>query len=322
MKTMHGIWLEDKRISIRDDIPVPEMTPGEALIRVNIAGICATDLELVEGYYPFCGILGHEFIGKVELAPGHPEIIGKRVVGEINVSCGQCKNCLSGRKTHCVNRTALGILGRDGVFADYSLLPISNLHCVPDSLGDEEAVFTEPLAAALEILEQVHIEPSSRVLLVGAGRLGQLIAQVIHLSGCDLRVLARYRRQRDILVANHISICEESDLADGSYDVVIEATGSTDGYHVARQAVRPRGTIVLKSTYKEDFRMNISSVVVDEIRLVGSRCGPFPPALRLLKNHDVDVTSMIDERFYLNNGLKAFDKARQPGILKVLLECN
>lgn len=330
---MNCLWLENHELSLRD-VPLPD-APTEALVKVRLAGICATDLELVRGYYPYTGILGHEFVGEVASLPTaeHPLRadtqhlggtggglkIGQRVVGEINAFCGKCEQCKSGRPTHCENRTVLGIVKRNGAFAEYLNLPLANLHLVPEGVSDELAVFTEPLAAALEIREQVHIQPTDRVLLVGAGRLGQLIAQVVALTGCDLRVLARHDRQRELLAARGIRPISEGDIEPRRWDVVVEATGSPDGFEVARKAVRPRGTLVMKSTYKGDLTVNFSSLVVDEITLVGSRCGPFEPALRLLESGEVDPSPMIDAEFPLGGGLKAFDSAGGPGALKVLL---
>jgi threonine dehydrogenase-like Zn-dependent dehydrogenase len=298
------------------------------LIKVRLAGLCATDLELVRGYYPFTGILGHEFVGELvslsqDLAklgsPGSGLAVGSRVVGEINAVCGHCEQCRSGRPTHCENRTVLGILNRDGAFAEYLTLPAENLHPVPAGVPDEAAVFTEPLAAALEIREQVAIHPTDRVLVVGAGRLGQLVAQVLALSGCALRVLARHERQRELLARRGIKPISEEEIQPRRWDVVVEATGSPAGFDLARKAVRPRGTLVMKSTYAGDLTTNFSSLVVDEITLVGSRCGPFEPALRLLEHGDVDPQSLIDAEYPLIEGLRAFDRAAEPGVLKVLL---
>src|SRR5574341_623589 len=206
---MQALWLESNRLSLRD-VPRPQK-PGEALIRVRRAGICSTDLELVKGYYPFTGVPGHEFVGEVVEADDKTWL-GQRVVGEINVACEACEQCLNGRSTHCENRTVLGIVNRDGTFAEYTTLPIQNLHRVPASIPDEAAVFTEPLAAALEIREQVHIQPTDRVLMVGAGRLGQLVAQVLVLTGCDLRVLARHHRQRELLAMCGIRPIDEAEI--------------------------------------------------------------------------------------------------------------
>lgn len=314
---MNALWLEKNQISLRD-IPQPQK-PNEALIKVRMAGICSTDLELVKGYYPFTGILGHEFVGEVVSAPD-AEWVGRRVVGEINAVCGKCEACMNGRSTHCEDRTVLGIANRNGVFAEYTSLPLENLYRVPGSVPDEQAVFVEPLAAALEIQEQIKLQKKDRVLLIGAGRLGQLIAQTLALTGCDLQVVARSLHAQQLLTARGIKVIADSEVQSQKWDVVIEATGSTDGFTLARRAVRPRGTMVLKSTYKGDMSVNISSIVVDEITILGSRCGPFEPALRLLETREVDPSVLISDRYKLKDALKAFEKAAQSGVLKVLLE--
>jgi threonine dehydrogenase-like Zn-dependent dehydrogenase len=314
---MKALWLESNQISLRD-VPLPNK-PNEALIKIRKAGICSTDLELVKGYYPYTGVLGHEFVGEVVDAP-EKSWVGQRVVGEINATCGKCEACLNGRSTHCENRTVLGITNRDGVFAEYTTLPIENLYRVPDSVPNEMAVFTEPLAAALEIQQQIQVKPADRVLLVGAGRLGQLIAQVLALTGCDLHVVARHSYQRDLLSARSIHFIAEADIQPRKWDIVVEATGSPDGFNLARRAIRPRGTLVLKSTYKGEINVNFASIVVDEINIIGSRCGPFAPALRLLEKREVDPTVLISANFKLGDAVKAFDQAAQAGVLKVLFE--
>ena len=210
-------------------------------------------------------------------------------------------------------------MNRDGTFAEYTNLPIANLHRVPDSVPDEMAVFTEPLAAALEIQQQIQINSTDRVLLIGAGRLGQLIAQTLALTGCDLRVVARHKRQQDLLKARGIRIIAEEEIKPWRWDIVVEATGSPSGFSLARQAIRPRGTLVLKSTYKGEINVNFSSIVVDEINIIGSRCGPFEPALRLMESKQVDPTVLIDSEFSLEDALKAFERAAQAGALKVLV---
>lgn len=313
---MQALWLENNQISLRD-VPQPRNSE-EALIKVHKAGICSTDLELVKGYYPYTGVLGHEFVGKVVDAPDKTWI-GRRVVGEINAVCGRCEACLNGRRSHCENRTVLGIANRDGAFAEYTTLPLENLQPVPDSVPDEMAVFTEPLAAALEIQQQIQIKPTDRVLLIGAGRLGQLIAQTLALTGCDLRVVARHTLQKDLLRARGIRIISEEEIQPHKWDIVVEATGSTDGFNLAREAIRPRGTLVLKSTYKGGMNVNFSSIVVDEINIIGSRCGPFAPALRLMEKREVDPTVLIAEEYKLKDAVKAFEKAAQAGVLKVLI---
>jgi threonine dehydrogenase-like Zn-dependent dehydrogenase len=320
--SMQSLWLENQSLSLRD-IPQPHK-PGEALIRVLLSGICGTDLELLRGYYPFTGVLGHEFVGEVVSVPESGEAstdwIGKRVVGEINVACGMCEQCRQGRPTHCEQRTVLGIADRNGVHAEYTTLPLANLHLVRDSIPDEAAVFTEPLAAALEIQQQVHIQPTDRVLLVGAGRLGQLIAQTLALTGCDLHVLARHPRQKALLESRKIRLISEETIQPRRWDVVVEATGSVSGFEVARRAIRPRGIMVLKSTYRGDMTVSWPPFVVDEITILGSRCGPFATALRLLESAQVDPAILIADQFPLANSLEAMAAAQQPGMLKVLLK--
>ncbi len=347
---MNALWLENNQIGLRE-VSQPRK-PDEALIKIRKAGICSTDLELVKGYYPYTGIPGHEFVGEVVSTPsrpasfggGHPPPnpqqefgmtsqgshgdlaegqgvkVGDRVVGEINVVCNECEQCLNGRSTHCENRTVLGIVNRDGTFAEYTSLPLANLHRVPDSVPDEMAVFTEPLAAALEIQQQIQIKPTDRVLLIGAGRLGQLIAQTLALTGCDLRVVARHAHQQNLLKGRGIRIIAEEEIKPWRWDVVVEATGSPSGFSLARQAIRPRGTLVLKSTYKGEMNLNFSSIVVDEINLIGSRCGPFGPALRLMESGQVDPRVLIADEFKLADALKAFEHAAETGVLKVLVQ--
>lgn len=316
---MQALWLENQKISLRNDVPTPQPDTGEALVRVRLAGICATDLEMARGYYPFTGVPGHEFVGEVVEAPGEEMWLGQRVVGEINISCGRCETCLLGRGVHCERRSVLGILDHDGVFAEYVTLPVKNLHRVPDSVPDEAAVFTEPLAAALEIQEQVLIQPSDRVLLIGAGRLGQLVARTLALTGCNLEVVARRKIQRQLLQDCYIKTISEAEVREDQFDLVVDTSGSPSGFVLAKRGVRPRGTIVLKSTYKGDININLSNLVVEEITLVGSRCGPFPPAVRLLENNIVDPRPLISDDFPISDGLLAFERAAQPGMLKVLL---
>ncbi|HEY3311057.1 MAG TPA: alcohol dehydrogenase catalytic domain-containing protein [Anaerolineales bacterium] len=314
---MQALWLENNHLDLRN---VPQPGNGaEVMVRVLLAGVCGTDLELLKGYYPFTGIPGHEFVG--EIVTGHPAgLVGARVVGEINANCGTCEQCLNGRPTHCEKRSVLGISSRNGVFAEYTSLPHANLHIVPDSIPDDWAVFTEPLAAALEIQQQVQIRPSDRVLLIGAGRLGQLIAQTVVLTGADLRVVARNPVQRNLLADRRIRLIEEGEIQPWRWDLVVEATGSPSGFDLARKAIRPRGTIVLKSTYKGEMTINMSPLVVDEINIVGSRCGPFEPALRLMEQRLVDPSLLISAQFQLSEGLKAFETAGQRGMLKVLVK--
>src|SRR6184192_1753576 len=269
---MRAIWLEGRQLRLRDDVPVPEPAPGEALVRVHQAGICNTDLELVRGYYPYAGILGHEFVGTVQQGP--EPLRGRRVVGEINAVCGRCSACRAGRRTHCERRTVLGIVSRHGAFADYLVLPAENLHPVPDAVSSDAAVFTEPLAAALEIQKQVSIGPRDRVLVVGDGKLGQLVAQTLVLTGCALLVVGRHDAKLAVLAARGIETGRVDRATRGAFDVAVECTGNPEGFAVAQRAVRPRGTLVLKSTYAGALTLDASAVVVHELTLVGSRCGP------------------------------------------------
>jgi 2-desacetyl-2-hydroxyethyl bacteriochlorophyllide A dehydrogenase len=311
-----ALWLEDGQLSVREiDVPPAD---GEALVRVTLSGICGTDLELARGYYPYTGVIGHEFVGEVVHA-GEPEWVGERVVGEINAACGSCPMCRRGLPTHCGARTVLGIVARDGAHAEHVRVPVANLHRVPDGVPDEAAVFTEPLAAALEILEQVHIRPGDRVLLVGAGRLGQLVGRVLALTGAHVRALARYERQVELLAAGGVTCIAEDEVGERCWDVVVEATGSPSGLETARAALRPRGTLVLKSTYRGEVTLDLAPFVVDEITIVGSRCGPFAPALELLERGAVDPVPLIEARYPLARAIEAMEAAALPGAMKVLL---
>jgi alcohol dehydrogenase len=309
----------DKRLEYRSDEPDPTPQPGEALIRTRLAGICNTDLEIVQGYLGFQGVPGHEFVGEVIRADVAPELVGQRVVGEINANCGECLTCRRGDVTHCPHRTTLGIDGRNGTMADYFTLPTHLLHPVPAGVPDRWAVFTEPLAAACEITDQVPIRPTDRVVVLGDGKLGLLIAQVLQLTGCDLLAIGRHPDKLAILKDRGISVRLEQDEVAPGADVVVEVTGSPSGFAAARSLVRPRGTLVLKSTFRADVTLDLSKLVVDEVTIVGSRCGPFPAALRLLEEELVDVEPLIHETYPLQDGLLAFARAAAPGVLKVLL---
>ena len=308
----------DQGLHLVSDYPQPLCRPGEALIRVSLAGICNTDLEILRGYMGFHGVLGHEFVGRVE-ACADARWLGQRVVGEINASCGDCPACREGRPTHCPNRTTLGIAGREGALADYCLLPLRNLHALPAEISDEDAVFAEPLAAALEILEQTQIRPTERVVVLGDGKLGLLVAQVLSLTGCDLTCLGHHQDKLDILRRRGLDArLADSPLA-GQADVVVDCTGHADGFATARALVRPRGRLVLKSTYHGQTVTDLTGLVVDEITLLGSRCGPFAPALRLLQRRLVDVASLVEAIYPLEEGVAAFERASQKGARKVLV---
>jgi len=295
----------------------PEVKPGEALVRVRVAGICNTDLEVCKGYMGFRGVLGHEFVGTVESA-ADARWIGKRVVGEINCGCGECEACRAGDSRHCANRTVLGILRHDGAFAEHVVLPTRNLHEVPGTVPDEAAVFTEPLAAACEIGTQVALDPSKRVVVLGDGKLGLLIAMAVRATGA--RVLAVGKHADKLALLQGIETMLLADWRpDGTADVVVEATGSSAGLDLALQAVRPRGTVVLKTTVADQRPMNLAPIVIKEITVVGSRCGPFPTALDLLRTGAVDPRPLVTDRFPLDHGVRALQRATEPGVLKVLL---
>jgi len=306
---MKGLWLESSKIRFRDDLEKPIPRKDEALVKVRMAGICRTDLELLKGYYPFTGVIGHEFVGEIVDAPSSRDQIGERVVGEINAVCGQCRFCRNGLTNHCSNRTVLGIVSRNGAFAEFLTLPLANLIRVPEEIPDEKAVFAEPLAAALQILEQVHIRPQDRILLVGAGKLGLLIAMVIHRSAARLTVLARYDFQAEKLGALGIETVLARDRLTEPFDVVIDASGSPEGFDTALKWVRPCGKLVLKSTYRGSTPVDLAHLVVNEIELIGSRCGPFRPAIRLLGNDEVDPSILIDRRLPLKEGVEALQAA-------------
>jgi threonine dehydrogenase-like Zn-dependent dehydrogenase len=312
----------NNQLQLNREYPAPEPNPGEALIRVTQAGICTTDLEIVRGYMGFTGVLGHEFVGMVEQAVDRPDLVGCRVAGEINAACRQCETCQAGRPTHCPFRTVLGISGRDGAFADYLCLPYQNLHPLPTSLPDEQAVFIEPLAAACEITQQIDIEPTDRVVVIGDGKLGLLCAQVLFLTGCSMTLLGRHPEKGQWLQERGIHFTTSvTDIPTG-VDLVVEATGHPDGFTLAHQLVRPRGTIVLKSTYHGHLTLNMSKLVVDEVSLIGSRCGPFSPAIRLLDQGLVQVGPLVQGKYSINDGLQAFEHAARKGTLKVILHID
>jgi len=285
----------------------PRREKGEALIKIHYAAICNTDKEIIKGYKGFRGILGHEFVGVVEEAED-PAYIGKRVVGEINLGCRECECCRQGHSNHCKNRRVLGITNKDGAFAEYITLPLANLHFVPDVVTDLEAVFAEPLAAALEITNQCHIKPTHKVAIVGNGKLGQLIGQVLSLTGCDLTILGRSEKTL-FLLKNKAKIELISQATYESYfDVVVDATGNQDGLRYAQEIVRPMGIVVLKSTYHDQALLNPTLWVIKEITLLGSRCGPLDAALRLLEKRLVSMEGLIGGVFTLEEYQAAFDE--------------
>jgi threonine dehydrogenase-like Zn-dependent dehydrogenase len=316
---VRAIVLDGREVSLHTDRPRPTRRAGEVMVRVLRAGVCETDLQLVRGYMGFDGVLGHEFVGVAEEGP----YAGQRVVGEINCSCGDCATCRAGRLTHCPNRSTLGIAGHDGAFADYITVPQANLHPVPDSVDTDVAVFTEPVAAAFQVLAQIRLNRSDRVVVLGDGRLGNLCAQVV--SGiCDpVLVVGKHPEKLALLDALGIETTLLADLPAGRFaDVVIDCTGSDTGLPTALALVRPRGTIVLKTTVAGTQQMPWAPIVIDEVTIVGSRCGPFDQALAALEAGSISVLPMIGARFDLSDGTKALDAAQRPGMLKVLIDVD
>lgn len=330
---MRALVCEGTSLTLEQNYPQPTPVVGEALIRVLQVGICNTDLEIVRGYLGFMGVLGHEFVGVVEEVYGEhyvvqaKEFVGKRVVGEINAAChrANCSSCQRRMPTHCPNRTTLGILNRDGAFADYVMLPVENLHIVPESITDEEAVFVEPLAANFEILEQVHVQPTESIIVLGDGKMGQLAAQVLALSGCAVSMVGKHEEKLALVEQYGVASLLLKDIEHGVIAnekraaMVVECTGSARGLELALRLTRPRGTLILKSTTANTSTLNLAPIVIDEIRVQGSRCGPFPPALRALEQKRIDVRPLISARYSLAEGLAAFHYAEQKGVLKVLM---
>ncbi len=310
----------DGSLELEMEYPKPDPADGEALIKPILAGICATDLELAKGYMGFAGVLGHEFVGIVKSSQDK-ELVGRRVAGEINCPCGTCELCRSGNGNHCPNRSVLGILNRNGAFAEYFTLPTSNLHIVPDNVPDRAAVFTEPLAAAFQILEQISISGKTRVAVLGDGKLGLLAAQAIETSACDLVLIGRHGERLDILSGRGITTMLENETADEKdmFDVVVDATGSDSGIALAVELVKPRGTIVVKSTMASRDVFDINRLVIDEITLVGSRCGPFDVALRALEKGVIDFEPLISGVIPLENGVEAIRMAERKENIKILL---
>lgn len=310
----------DGSISLRE-IPRPEIVPDEALIKVSLAGICNTDLEISRGYMDFRGVLGHEFVGIVETS-GQGLRVGSRVVGEINAGCGTCSWCAQGLERHCPNRTVLGILGRSGAMAEYLTLPLSNLVALPDTVEDEKAVFIEPIAAALEMLEQVQIQPAHNVLVIGDGKLGLLICMVLRLTGCALTLVGKHPEKMALakdMGAQTITLSEFS-ATSHAFDVAVEASGNQTGWTLAVQSLRPRGTLILKSTYHGQVSFNPAPLVINEISVVGSRCGRFAPAVRLMERGLVDPTPLVSAVFPLDQAEEAFRRSAESDCFKVLLK--
>jgi len=313
---MNGLELTGDRVRYRTDLAVPEATPGEVRVRVACAGICETDLQLMQGYMGFQGILGHEFVGIAESG----KYAGRRVVGEINCPCGECSFCRRGLGTHCPSRTVLGIVNRNGAFAEFLTLPESNLHPVPDDLPDELAVFTEPVAAAFQIPAQIPDLAGKRTVLLGDGRLGNLCTQVLKLSGADVTVVGKHSRKLELISKLGIQTVLLEDLKlKKEYEVVVDCTGRASGFETALSLVQPRGKLVLKTTVAGREPINLAGIVIDEITVIGSRCGPFGPAIKALANWTVSVSDLIDDVRPLATGVEALQEVRAGGKLKVLL---
>jgi threonine dehydrogenase-like Zn-dependent dehydrogenase len=318
---MKALRVDKKKLAVKE-VARPERG-DEALVRVHLSGICNTDLEIARGYAGFKGTIGHEFVGVVEESPGN-KLLGQRVVGEINAGCGKCELCAAGDPRHCAGRTVLGIVGRDGAHAEFLRLPLINLFPVPDMVVDEHAVFAEPLAAAYGIMERVAIEPESRVAVIGDGKLGLLCAQAIALSGASVLLIGKHAEKLRMAERRGIETAASRAGAKRKreFDVVVEASGSPSGFVGALELLRPRGTLVLKSTFQGPGKIDEidqARLVVDEITILGSRCGRFQPALDLLKKGAIDIDSLISEEYPLSQGVHAMERAGKKGVLKVFL---
>ncbi|HSG14704.1 MAG TPA: alcohol dehydrogenase catalytic domain-containing protein [Anaerolineae bacterium] len=314
---MQALYVENGRVHYRTDHPAPSVAEDQSLIRVSLAGICSTDLEIVKGYAGFEGVLGHEFVGVVEEGPD--EFRGRRVVGTINLGCRTCSICLGQGPEHCPHRTVLGIIGHDGAFADYLALPVANLLPVPDEVPDHSAVFVEPLAAAIRIREQVMVSPSDRTAVIGPGRLGMLAGLVLALGGTQVVMLGRREESLELPRRMRLEARLAADCKDSSFDLVVEATGNRGGLGEALRLVKPLGTLVMKSTYAEPADVDLTKLVVGELSVIGSRCGPFAPSLRMLARGEIDTAPLVEAEYALGNGLEALDHAARPGVRKILL---
>ena len=328
---MQALYWDGHELSLNLSYPTPQTSkivaatggcPASAkdqvaLIKVHLAGICSTDLQIFKGYMDFRGVPGHEFVGSV--VEGPLELIKKRVVGEINFACGHCDYCARGLDRHCPSRTVMGILGADGAFAEFVSVPVTNLHVVSESVSDEEAVSTEPLAAAFEILEQVQLNPGDEVLVFGDGKLSFLCAQVLRLASANVALLGKHPDKLKLIKRSGVRTMLLSDWKPKQFDVVVEATGSPSGLQLAMSAVRPRGTLVLKTTIAGEHKVSLAPLVINEITVVGSRCGPFAPALDALQERSVSVMPLIEKIYPLSEGIEAVVHAGKPGARKILL---
>jgi len=316
-EAMKAVLLKGKSICV-EEIPTPAPAVGEALLKVGKAGICNTDLELVKGYMEFEGILGHEFMGRVAQSPDK-DWIGKRVVGEINIPCRSCATCSDIDPKHCPSRKVLGIHRKDGVFAEYVTLPLDNLHVLPSMVSDREAVFVEPLAAAIAIFDQIRLDRNDEVLVLGDGKLGLLVAQVMQTRTTKIFCAGHHPRKLALLQKRGIQATQDAQEWSKKFDLVIEATGASKGIEDALRFVKPKGKIVAKSTFHGMAKIDFSALVVNEIQLIGSRCGSFVKALEFLNNESIQLEEMVDADFPLTDAKKAFDRAEDPEVIKVLL---
>ena len=312
---MKGLWLEEGQVSYREDLPMPQLEKGELLVRTLCTGICGTDLELQRGYYDFSGIAGHEFVGEVV---GNGALAGQRIVADINIGCGQCSFCDKGLNNHCQDRKVIGIKSHDGAFAEFVAVPERNMFSVPENLSNFEAVLVEPVAAALEILEQISVEDQTRVLVIGAGRLGVLIANVLASAGLEVEIQVRNPLRLKHLKSPLINVTEE--IKKCHYSLVIECSGQATGFSSALEAVTPRGTIIMKSTYASSLEFDASFVVVNEISLIGSRCGPTAKAIRWLQENSLSHLEISTHGF--EDAELAFQLARDPSIYKIVFSDN
>ena len=314
---MRALYWDERELTLQSAYGVPRSDPRHALIQVHLAGVCSTDLQIFNGYMGFKGVPGHEFVGSVVEGPS--EFVGKRVVGEINFGCRQCDACRRDLSRHCPNRSVMGIVNADGAFADYLSVPVENLHLVSDNISDEEAVFTEPLAAAFEILTQIQLDPGDDVLVLGDGKLGNLCAQVLRLTGAKITALGKHADKLALIKRAGVRTILLSDWQAKLFDVVVEATGSASGFELALSAVRPRGTLILKSTIAGNHQTSLAPVVINEINVIGSRCGPFSDALAALAVKQIAVTPLIEKVYSLDDGVAAMTHAARPGARKILL---
>lgn len=320
---MKALIFNDK-LELKNDYKKPVPQKNEALIKITMTGICNTDYEITKGYMGYNGILGHEFVGEVvEINSDDKSLLNKRVVGEINLGCNNCEWCAKKLARHCPNRSTLGILNKDGCFGEYLTMPLENLLEVPQNVSDEEAVFVEPLAAACEIIEQKHIQPTDKVAVLGDGKLGLLIALTLNAFGCDVVLIGKHQNKLDIAKAQKIKtqLLQDTKI-EPNYDIVVEATGSVSGFETSVALTKPRGTLVLKSTIATGKELNLAPIVINEITVLGSRCGQFAPALRILEQGKIDVKPLISKIYDFDDAIEAFEANKQKDTIKILMRIN